>query len=57
MIPPITGSETMYRLTGLGEGTEYSITVTATLTGGGSREDMAVGTTVAAGECISHIAI
>ena len=56
-IPPIAGSETMYRLPGLEEGTEYSITVTATLTGGGSQQDMDVGTTVAAGECISHIAI
>ena len=55
--PPIAGSETMYRLDDLEEGTEYSITVTATLTGGGTQEDMAVGTTVAAGECISHIAI
>ena len=57
MVPPIAGSETMYRLPGLEEGTEYSITVTATLTGGGSQQDMDVGTTVAAGECISHIAI
>ena len=50
MIPPIAGSETMYRLDDLEEGTEYSITVTATLTGGGSEQDMAVGTTLAAGE-------
>ena len=50
MIPPIAGSETMYTLPGLEEGTEYSITVTANLTGGGSQEDMDVGTTVAAGE-------
>ena len=57
MIPDIAGSETMYRLDDLEEGTEYSITVTATITGGGSQEDMAVGTTVAAGECNSHIAI
>ena len=56
-ILPIAGSETMYTLLGLEEGTEYSITVTATLTGGGSQQDMAVGTTVAAGECNSHIAI
>ena len=56
-IPPIIGSETMYRLPGLEEGTEYFITVTATLTGGGSEQDMAVGTTVAAGECNSHTAI
>ena len=53
MIPPIAGSETMYRLDDLEEGTEYSITVTATLTGGGSEQDMAVATTMAAGECIS----
>ena len=52
-IPPITGSETMYILPGLEEGTEYSITVTATLTGGGSQQDVAVATTMAAGECIS----
>ena len=53
MIPDIAGSETMYRLPGLEEGTEYSITVTATITGGMSQEDMIVGTTMAAGECIS----
>ena len=33
---PIAGSETMYTLPGLEEGTEYSITVTATITGGGT---------------------
>ena len=52
-IPPIPGSETMYTLDDLEEGTEYSITVTATLTGGGSQQAMVEGTTVAAGECIS----
>ena len=56
-IPDIAGSETMYRLPGLEEGTEYSITVTATLTGGGSQEDMDVGTTVATGESNSHTVI
>ena len=46
------GSETMYTLTGLEEGTEYSTTVTATLTGGGgTKQNMAVATTVATGEC------
>ena len=51
MIPPIAGSETMYTLPGLEEGTEYSITVTATITGGGTdQEDMAEGTTVATSE-------
>ena len=50
MIPDITGSETMYRLPGLEEGTEYSITVTATITEGGSQQDMAVGTTMATSE-------
>ena len=53
MIPSIDGSETMYRLDDLEEGTEYSITLTATITGGGSEQDMAVATTMAAGECIS----
>ena len=53
-IPPIAGSETMYRLDDLEEGTEYSITVTATITEGGSQEAIAVGTTVDAGESNSH---
>ena len=35
---PDSESDTMYRLTGLEEGTEYSITVTATLSGGGTGE-------------------
>ena len=57
MIPDIAGSETMYTLPGLEEGTEYSITVTATLTGGGSQEDMDVGTTWATGESNSTLVL
>ena len=34
---------------GLEEGTEYSITVTATLSGGGTGEDSLTATTMAAG--------
>ena len=36
-------------LTGLEEGTEYSITVTATLSGGGTRANSLTATTMAAG--------
>ena len=48
----LTTSETMYTLTGLEEGTEYSITITANVTGGGGgiTEDTITATTMAAGE-------
>ena len=45
----IAGSDVMYTLTGLEEGTEYSITVTATLTGGGTEQDTITATTMPAG--------
>ncbi|CAI8023826.1 Receptor-type tyrosine-protein phosphatase delta [Geodia barretti] len=38
-------SETTYQLTGLEEGTQYSITVTATLTGGRTEQDTVTATT------------
>ena len=50
----IAGSETAYTLPGLEEGTEYSITVTATLTGGGSEEETITANTMATSECNSH---
>ena len=50
-VSDIAGSEIMYTLTGLEEGTKYSITVTATLTGGGrTQQDTIIVTTMAAGE-------
>ena len=45
----ITTSEMTAELTGLEEGTEYSITVTATLSGDTSAEDDLTATTLAAG--------
>ena len=50
-ISDIAGSETMHALAGLEEGTEYSITVTATLIGGGGTEqDIIIATTMATGD-------
>ena len=48
-ITGIAGSQTMYTLTGLEEGTEYSITVTASLTGGRTTVDTIIATTITAG--------
>ena len=45
----IAAGETSHTLTDLEEGTEYTITVTALLTGGGSDEDNVTATTLAAG--------
>ena len=48
-ITGIAGSETMYIVPGLQEGTEYSITVTAMLSDGGSGGDTLTASTMAAG--------
>ena len=48
-ITVIAASVMMYELTGLQEGTEYSITVTATLSDDGTIEDSITATTIAAG--------
>ena len=45
-ISGIAGSQTMYTLTGLEEGTEYSITVSASLTGGRTAVDNITSTTI-----------
>ena len=45
----IAASETMYELTDLEEGTEYSISVTALLSDGSTAEDSLTATTTAAG--------
>ena len=51
----IAAGETSHTLTDLEEGTEYTITVTALLTGGVSDEDSVTATTLAAGEVASVV--
>ena len=46
----IAAGETSHLLTELEEATEYTVTVTALLTGGGSDEDNVTATTLAAGQ-------
>ena len=48
-ISDISGSETMYNLTGLQEATEYSITVTAILSDGETVQDSLTVTTLTDG--------
>ena len=48
-ITDIAASETVYTVHGLQEGTEYSITVTAILSDGGTGEDRLTATTMASG--------
>ena len=48
-ITDISPSETMYTLTGLEEGTDYSITVTVSLSDGGTGEQNVTITTMTAG--------
>ena len=48
----ITAGERSHTLTDLEEGTEYTINVTALLTGGGTDEDSATATTLAAGDIV-----
>ena len=48
----ITAGETSHTLTDLEEGTEYTITVTAQLAGGGTDEDTVASTTLAAGDLV-----
>ena len=48
-ITDISPSETMTTLTGLQEGTDYSITVTVSLSGGGTGEDSLTATTMTTG--------
>ena len=53
----IAAGETSHTLTDLEEGTEYIITVTALLTGGGTDEDSATATTLAAGDLVDYLQV
>ena len=54
IVSGIAAGETSHTLSDLEESTEYTITVTALLTGGGSDEDSATATTLAAGQEAKH---
>ena len=54
-VSSIAAGETSHTVTDLEEGTEYTITVTALLTGGVSDEDSVTATTLAAGEVASVV--
>ena len=51
----IGGNDTSYNITGLEEGTEYAITVTALLVGGVTDEASVTATTLASGEYRKHL--
>ena len=51
-VSDVAAGETSHTLTDLDEGTEYTITVTALLTGGGTDKDNATATTLAAGDLV-----
>ena len=53
----IAAGETSHTLSDLEEGTEYTITVTALLTGGGTDEGSVTATTLAAGEVTSYLTL
>ena len=51
-VPGIAAGETNHTLTDLEEGTKYTITMIALLTGGGTDEDTVTATTLATGDLV-----